>query len=107
MRTKRVTMALLAFAIAISGAFASMVPFPKMAWVQVIVLNNAIVCLPTQYTCSNIGEVACYVNVNTLYGSRTTLARGINSCNMVLSEVSSSPIGTYNPVMYQVIDVVE
>jgi hypothetical protein len=98
MRTKRVTMALLAFSIAISCAFTSKLPFPKMAWVRVETLGNpGYTCLPTFLMCDNFGELTCYVSVLTEVGIVSTSGRGMNNCNLVLSSSTGSSIGTYYP----------
>lgn len=103
-------MALLAYTIAISCAFASMLPFPKMAWVKVrVITSSAYICLPTQLTCTNFGGVTCRVNVMTQIGPLNAAARASSSCNinLLLTENTDAPIGTFSSIIYDIVDIEE
>jgi hypothetical protein len=98
MRTKNVTLGLLAFAIAIGSAFANM-STSRTAWVKVRYFGSeSFLCVNTGFQCNESGLLTCKINVQTISGLTTVTAKRDAGCAITLSESTSIPIGSYIPL---------
>jgi hypothetical protein len=95
MKTKRVVLGLLAFTMAIGSAF-TFQGSPRPAHVSVLFFGSgAYQCINTGLQCSNYGPVTCRVDVITLLGNTTVVAKRDAACVTTLSENTNLPIGVY------------
>lgn len=100
MITKKTTLGLLAFAIAIGSAIGSTTEImqPRTAWVKVMYLGSQqYICVNTWIQCSDFGGTICTVQVQTITGFYTVPARRNLGCAITLSEISNTPAGYFVP----------
>jgi hypothetical protein len=98
MRTKTPIVGLLASVIAIGGAFANM-NTPRTAWVKIKYFgSNNFLCVNTDLQCDEFGALTCKVNVLTIVGTKTVVARRDAACAVTLGQSSNAPIGIFVPL---------
>ena len=105
MKTKRLTLGLLAFVLAISSAF-STVDQPQVAWVSVRFFGSQyFTCANTGLQCSGGEMLTCKIDVNTMQGFLTVAGKRNATCTVTLGENTAMSIGSFDPIFGIIMEV--